>query len=235
MSVQNIHLSKVEKGWQISSNKINDSDLCLDISDSIEEQVLSMMYRSENGSWCCTVCGKEFRNKTDMKRHIDSLHISNHPGYNCNYCGLIVKSKNALHVHVSTKHPLNWNIWLFCVLDVSNSIEEQVLSMMYRSDNGKWCCSVCGKDFRDKTDLRRHVDSTHIPNHPGYSCNYCGFVVKSKNALKGHISTRHPFKWNTVYFMFRCIQHNWRASPIHDVQVRKWKLVLFSVWQGVQN
>ena len=27
MSVQNIHLSKVEKGWQISSNKINDSDL----------------------------------------------------------------------------------------------------------------------------------------------------------------------------------------------------------------
>ena len=43
MSVQNIHLSKVEKGWQISSNKINDSDFCLDISDSIEEQVLSMI------------------------------------------------------------------------------------------------------------------------------------------------------------------------------------------------
>lgn len=66
--------------------------------------------------------------------------------------------------------------------------------MMYRSENGKWCCSVCGKESALKTDIWRHVESLHIANHPGYSCNYCGCSVKSKNALNLHISRKHPFK-----------------------------------------
>ena len=128
-------------------------------------------------------------------------------------------------------------------LDVSNTIEEQVLSMMYRSESGNWCCSVCGKEFKIKNDMKRHVESLHITNHPGYVCNYCGDTVKSKNALRLHISSKHPYQWNEIYqnemiffiILFRGLWQDWGIHFIHDVSVRDQELDLLRVWQRIQT
>ena len=77
--------------------------ICLSVVGSIEEQVMSMMYQSEAG-WTCSVCGLT-RSKTDITRHVESMHILNHPGYECNYCDRVIKSKEALRKHMSLKHP----------------------------------------------------------------------------------------------------------------------------------
>lgn len=82
------------------------TSLCLGISDSLDAQVLSMMYQTENQTWRCSLCGKESKCKRDLWGHIESLHIENHPGYSCNYCGIHVKTKNALRLHVNRKHPV---------------------------------------------------------------------------------------------------------------------------------
>ena len=82
------------------------TSFCLGISDSLDAQVLSMMYQTENQTWRCSLCGKESRCKRDLWGHIESLHIENHPGYSCNYCGIHVKTKNALRLHVNRKHPV---------------------------------------------------------------------------------------------------------------------------------
>lgn len=70
-------------------------------------------------------------------------------------------------------------------------IEEQILSMMYQSENKGWMCSVCGKESVNKNDTRRHIESAHIQNHPGYDCSYCGRNVKTRDALRKHISCHH--------------------------------------------
>ena len=70
-------------------------------------------------------------------------------------------------------------------------IEEQILSMMYQSESKFWTCSVCAKESVIKNDIRRHIESAHIQNHPGYDCNYCGKNVKTRDALRKHISSRH--------------------------------------------
>ena len=62
-----------------------------------------MMYQSDDKKWFCSVCGKEAVNKHDMIRHVESLHVTNHPGYKCDYCETIVKSRNALRLHIK-KH-----------------------------------------------------------------------------------------------------------------------------------
>ena len=77
------------------------------------------------------------------------------------------------------------------ILELTDAIEAQILSMMYQNESKKWCCSLCGKESFSKTDLSRHVESVHITNHPGYECSYCRVIVKSKNALRQHISTKH--------------------------------------------
>ena len=70
-------------------------------------------------------------------------------------------------------------------------IEDQILSMMYQSESETWTCSVCAKDSVNKNDIRRHIESAHIQNHPGYDCSYCGKNVKTRDALRKHISCHH--------------------------------------------
>ena len=65
---------------------------------------------------------------------------------------------------------------------MSASIEDQIASMMYQTENKKWRCAICNQESIGKTDITRHVESKHIENHPGYACGYCDYVTKSRNA-----------------------------------------------------
>ena len=70
----------------------------------------------ETRSWICSECGKESKLKTDITRHVEAKHITNHPGYRCNYCGEYSKTKNALRVHISTRHPFKWEkMFILCI------------------------------------------------------------------------------------------------------------------------
>ena len=71
------------------------------------------------------------------------------------------------------------------------AVEEQVLQMMHQNYDNFWCCNVCSKQFKQKRDLTRHIESLHIENHPGYSCEYCGEIKKSQNALRQHKNLKH--------------------------------------------
>jgi len=63
-----------------------------------------MMYRGEDKTWHCTVCGKASTLKTDVRRHVEAMHIEDHPGLSCEICGVVVKSRHALMRHKSAKH-----------------------------------------------------------------------------------------------------------------------------------
>ena len=80
---------------------------CLGVSESLEEHISSMMYQTETKSWICSECGKEMKNRTDIWRHIEAKHVTNHPGYKCDFCDTFVKTKNALRIHISTRHPFS--------------------------------------------------------------------------------------------------------------------------------
>ena len=81
---------------------MNEVFLDLELLSVLEEKILSKMYQSAR-CWICSECGKEGK-KNDIYRHVESKHISDHPGYSCNYCGETVKSSNALRLHLSIKH-----------------------------------------------------------------------------------------------------------------------------------
>ena len=70
----------------------------------IEEQIKqNMFFSGEN--WSCSICGKSSKSKRDISRHVESLHVMNHPGYKCDFCDYIAKSRNALRQHRSVHHP----------------------------------------------------------------------------------------------------------------------------------
>lgn len=71
---------------------------------AIEEQIQMSMELTLDGEWSCSVCGKKTKSKRDLFRHIESLHVENHPGYPCNICGLVKKSSQALRMHIKQTH-----------------------------------------------------------------------------------------------------------------------------------
>ena len=62
--------------------------------------------------------------------------------------------------------------------------------MMYKSDK-IWHCGVCEKKSPGKINIERHIEGTHLENHPGLNCDICGETVKTRHALRLHIAAKH--------------------------------------------
>ena len=75
-------------------------------------------------------------------------------------------------------------------LDIFTQIDAQISSMMYRGDKA-WHCAVCEKTSPGKINITRHIEATHLDNHPGLNCDLCGETAKSRNALRMHKSIKH--------------------------------------------
>jgi len=57
-------------------------------------------------------------------------------------------------------------------------------------DGTTFSCQACGKSFKDKSNCRRHVKSTHFPE-VSETCELCHKIFKNKNSLKCHIRAVH--------------------------------------------
>ena len=177
-----------------------------------------MMYKADR-EWHCSVCGKSGVGKTDISRHIEGTHITNHPGLQCHICGEKLKSRNALRLHKSSKHKsffvmwsaytvkkiklilqntifnkykLDWEKPKNTYLDIFAALDEQISSMMTKVEN-VWRCNVCGKTFKTYSEMSRHIEGAHIENHPGITCDICGELKKNRNALRQHKATKHRY------------------------------------------
>ena len=59
---------------------------------------------SQTGMFICRSCGKENKNKTNLKNHIESIHFPGQFVYYCRVCNNAFNGKNSLSVHMSVAH-----------------------------------------------------------------------------------------------------------------------------------
>jgi len=74
--------------------------------------------------------------------------------------------------------------------DIFFQLDAQINTMMYKSEKA-WHCAVCEKTSPGKINISRHIEATHLVNHPGLNCDVCGETVKSRNALRLHRAAKH--------------------------------------------
>ena len=75
----------------------------LEVLAVLEARISGMMWKDEDKTWNCSICGKISKSKTDITRHIEGLHLD-HPGFKCDVCGEVVKSRNAMRQHKTNRH-----------------------------------------------------------------------------------------------------------------------------------
>ena len=68
--------------------------------------------------------------------------------------------------------------------------------MIQRSQEGKYECLTCGKQFATKQKVTRHAE-IHLDCY--HTCPTCGKVVKTRNALEIHNRTYHGSSANIHY------------------------------------
>jgi uncharacterized C2H2 Zn-finger protein len=75
-----------------------------DLFAQLDAQIENMMVRGDDRIWQCEQCDKSSVFKNDITRHIEAVHLQNHPGITCDLCGEIVKTRNALRQHKNSRH-----------------------------------------------------------------------------------------------------------------------------------
>jgi hypothetical protein len=68
-------------------------------------------------------------------------------------------------------------------------LDARVNSMMEQNIDGKWVCSICGKQT-NKAHLRSHVEVKHIEGVT-HLCGQCGKSFRSRPSLQVHTSNKH--------------------------------------------
>ena len=54
------------------------------------------------------------------------------------------------------------------------------------SGDGSYYCGICHQAMRDRSNIKRHIESKHFPNVFSYQCPECPHVVGTKRALQKH-------------------------------------------------
>ena len=113
----------------------------------------------------CDICDKLFSSKSNLKKHIDTIHLKLN-SHNCEECGKTFSQKGNLKYHVNTVH-----------LKIK-----------------PYKCDECYKTFSSKQDLKRHKDAVHLKLKP-FKCDECGISFATAGNLRTHINhVHHPYK-----------------------------------------
>uniref|UniRef100_A0A0X3Q2V8 Zinc finger protein 479 n=3 Tax=Schistocephalus solidus TaxID=70667 RepID=A0A0X3Q2V8_SCHSO len=119
-------------------------------------------------NFVCEICGKGFKWKTNMNRHIDTIHKAVRP-FACEFCGRNFAEAGHLRSHIDRIH----------------------------KTVRPFACEICGRNFAETGDLKNHIDRVHKKLR-NFECELCGKAFALRAILDKHIDAIHKELRNFV-------------------------------------
>ncbi|XP_065224303.1 zinc finger protein 808-like [Planococcus citri] len=151
----------------------------------------------------CTNCGKSFPRKDTMRSHIFSKHMpyQSRP-YKCDTCSKFYSSRSHLNNHRCSTSTIRKkfsdrrqsHVCNICPVKFScrRDLERHIL---IHKGLKPFKCAECGKSFRRKQHMKRHIRLCHSPYRTKpYKCNICDKLFTYQWMLNDHKRrTRHDW------------------------------------------
>ncbi|OXA47341.1 gastrula zinc finger protein XlCGF7.1 [Folsomia candida] len=154
----------------------------------------------------CTLCGREFKLRTNLARHI-SIHTTEKP-HSCSTCGKTfpnacnLKSHEVTHLVKSNRRIFNCEL---CTQTFLGKVSLQQHMQSVHENQRNHPCTFCDKRFSTSRNMRRHVEARHPANIDKiHSCEKCGYKSHSKENLTQHSRRHNPANRRECHF---CQKH----------------------------
>ncbi|XP_053674583.1 transcription factor grauzone-like [Anopheles nili] len=165
------------------------------LSSSQALKVHIAQVHGEDSNQICATCGKEFRTKRAMERHIkEHLGLELNEKVQCHLCEKWFNGKYNLKKHIRFIH-IEQGQDFQC--DICHHKYPNTRALVYHKQRvhveEKFECEYCGKRFKRKIYLKEHIAS-HT-RQPLYSCEICDSTFNSNGNLYAHRRNKHAAEW----------------------------------------
>lgn len=166
-------------------------------SATMVKLVTHMRVHSENREYECPVCGKCFKQSSQLRNH-RVMHLNRksnevprwYTSKTCELCGKTYADSKCLKNHMQAVHSkLRPYV---CNVCGHSSARKAMLQMHLRQHTGDkpYSCELCDYKTGDHNSLRRHI-MRHTGDRP-YKCPHCSYSAIQSNSYKNHLRSKHP-------------------------------------------
>lgn len=172
-------------------------DICHEFrTDGISKLMIHKEIHSDERPYTCDVCGKGFRQYSQMKNHQlihngdDLSEIKSKGKKQCNICKRLFANQKCLIKHIEGVHSkIKPYECTYCGYASSRKAMLQLHERTHTKEK-PFKCDVCPFTTGDHNSLRRHT-MRHTGQRP-YRCNYCSYTCIQAISIKMHMKNKHP-------------------------------------------
>ena len=135
----------------------------------------------------CPLCSKEVKH---LNRHIEVIHTENvDENDRCIPCGKAFRNNRKLNSHMATSHKVQPSMCDSCSQVLKNKDALRNHKRRVHDELDDVSCPSCFKAFGNKTKLYFHENAVHTIE--ASTCQTCGKTYKNRNLLKKHVKVYH--------------------------------------------
>ena len=168
-------------------NKIDFDLLMKSLSKNLQDEESNKNLQITENKLECKLCGKQFLKRSNMERHINTVHASKQV-FNCDDCDFKTNHERKLKSHVVSIHLERKAKCHICDKIVSVEYLNKHIQLIHKTSSH--VCPKCKKEFENEIYLKNHIRRIHEQRQILH-CDICNFQSKGEESLISHKIRRH--------------------------------------------